>query len=546
MTDNETPSWRAGSPAAAEGRAAVEAVVSHVFQQHPSLARQAGWHTADGCVPSSTARPGTELDRLHDMVAGSLRTLSVTDDRAAGDDAAVPADPELRADLSAALHMVETEQFQMTALGQLHLTPPEVLAETDLSLYLSAYAPEPERIAALEAHLAALPGFIAEATRTLPARLPAGDRLRSLEGAKAQAGHLTTVTGRLFPGQSAAARARRDLAAAAAAACEAYGRAIAGTRPAAQLYGPDRLAEFLRIVEGIERPARELLDQARAEVATAQAGLDTLARQLGAADRREAVALLAEQVGLDAEETFAGIIQRVREFWTRVDVVSTDTVTPLEIGHAEGPSSAATVEFRVSAPLEPVRPPHLLLLPEPPTEPGAPPSALRRQFLNDAMLEVLAVHEAYPGHYVHAEAAARGGSVIRTCFPWIDALSEGWAHYAEELAVEHGLAEGRPLLRVAQLRSALESAARMVAFLSMHLKQASFAAAVSEAVDSCGWSEERAAREILAVTSNPQGAMYTMGKLTIRDLRDDLGVKSVPELKQLHDQLLRCGTAPLS
>jgi hypothetical protein len=527
----------AGSRAAVEAKAVVQAVVTHIFRQYPNLGRRAGWHAVDGYLPSLEPRPAAELDRLCAAVLGCLRTFP-------GDGSA---DPELRADLGAASHMVRAEQFQRDALGQTYLTPPEVLAETDLSPYLRAYAPEPERIAALEAHLAALPGFLAEAARTLPARLPAGDRLRSLELAQAQAGrHLITVTGRLSPGRSAAAQARRDLAAGAAAACQEYGRAVAGTRPAAQLYGPDRLAGFLRVVEGIERPARELLDQARAEVVATQIGLDTLAGQLGAVDRREAVALLAEQVSPDLSETFAEILQRVRDFWARVDLVSTDTVASLVIDHADGPSSAVTVEFSVSAPLEPIRPPHVLFLPEPPAEPGAPPSALRRQFLNDAMLEIVAVHEAYPGHYVHAEAAARGGSVIRTCVPWLDGLTEGWAHYAEELAVEHGLADGRPLLHVAQLRSALESAARLVAFLTMHLRQASFAAAVHEAVDSCGWSEERAAREILAVTSNPAGAMYALGKLIIRDWRDSAGSTSAPDLKRFHDQLLRCGTAPLS
>jgi hypothetical protein len=530
----------AASPAVAEGGAAVEAVVTHFFRQYPNFGRRAGWHAADGFLPSPGPRPAAELDRLRAVVAGSLRTLPGPDELAA------TYVKELRADLGAALHMVQAEQFQLNALGQTYFTPPEILAETDLSPYLRAYAPEPERIAALEAHLAALQGFLAEAARTLPARLPAGERLRSLELAQAQAGHITTVTGRLSPGKSAAAQARRDLAAGAAAACEEYGRAVAGTKPAAQLYGPDRLAEFLRVVEGIEQPARELLDRARAEVAAAQTGLDALAGQLGVADRREAVALLAEQVGADPEATFAAILQRVRDFWVRADLVSMDTATPLEVDHADGPSSVATVEFQVSAPLEPVRPPHVLFLPEPPAEPGAPPSALRRQFLNDAMLEILAVHEAYPGHYVHAEAAARGGSVIRTCFPCLGGLTEGWAHYAEELAVEHGLAEGRPLVKIAQLRSALESAARLVAFLSMHLKQTGFAAAVGEAVNSCGWSEERAAREVLAVTSQSLGAMYALGKLVIRDWRDSAGIKARPDLKQFHDHLLRCGTAPLS
>jgi hypothetical protein len=533
---------RAGSQAAAGSRAAVEAVVEHFFRNCPSLGRRAGWHAADGCLPSP-ARPAAELDRLRAMVADGLRTMIAPDERIAGAGTAGQVDPELRADLGAAMHMVQAQQFQLTALGRTYLTPLEVLNETDLSPYLRAYAPEPERAAALEAHLAALPGFLAEAARTLPTRLSAHDRLSGIEQARAQARHLITVAGRLSP---ASAQTRRELAAAAAAACEEYGRAVVGTKPTAQLYGPDRLAEYLLVVEGIERSAGELLDQARAEVAAAQAGLDELAGPLGAADRRQVVALLAEQVSPDAATTFSAIMRRVRDFWARVDLVSVDTVIPLEVDRADGPSSAATVEFRTSAPLEPVRLPHVLVLPELSAEPGAPPSPLQRQFLNDHMLELLAVHEAYPGHYVHAEAAAQGGSVIRTCFPWLAGLTEGWAHYAEELAVERGLADERPLLRVAQLRSALESAMRLVAFLSLHLERSTFAAAVSEAATSCGWSAERAALEVLAVTSQPGLAMYTLGKITIREWRDNPDRTARSDLKQFHDHLLRCGTAPLS
>lgn len=518
------------------GRAAVEAVVEHFFRNYPSHGRRAGWHAADGCLPS-LARPVAELDRLHALVASGLRTLAASGERA---------DPELRADLGAALHMVQSEQFELTAFGRTYRTPLEVLAETDLSSYLLAYAPEEERTAAMEVHLAALPGFFAGAARVLPDRLPAGDRLSSQEQAQAQTHRLTVLASQPSPGSSAAARTQRELAEAAAAACDEYGRAIAGTKPSAQLFGPDRLAEYLRVLEGIERPAGELLDQARAEVAAAQAGLDALAGPLDVADRRQVVALLAEQVSPDAAAAFTAIIRRVRDFWARVDLVSMDTVIPLEIDFADGLGSAATVEFRKSAPLAPVRLPNVLFLPEPPTAPGAPPSPLHRQFLNDSMLELLAVHEAYPGHYVHSEAAARGGSAIRTCFPWLAGLTEGWAHYAEELAVERGLADGRPLLRVAQLRSALESAARLVAFLAVHLKRTTFAAAVSEAATSCDWSAARAAREVLAVTSQPSIAMYALGKITIREWRDSPDRTAGPGLKQFHDYLLRCGTAPLS
>lgn len=70
------------------------------------------------------------------------------------------------------------------------------------------------------------------------------------------------------------------------------------------------------------------------------------------------------------------------------------------------------------------------------------------------------------------------------------------------------------------------------------------AVAVDRAMVLCGWSAERAAREVLVVTSNAVGAMYTLGRLRIRDWRDT--VRTTSGRKDFHDRLLACGGAPLS
>jgi uncharacterized protein (DUF885 family) len=163
------------------------------------------------------------------------------------------------------------------------------------------------------------------------------------------------------------------------------------------------------------------------------------------------------------------------------------------------------------------------------------------------MLEVIAVHEASPGHYVHTEASFRGPSVIRTCIPCSAGFPEGWAHYAEELAVEHGLAHERPLVEVAQLKSALEAATRLLIFLSVHMGRWNFAEAVGRATVICDWSPERAAREVLVAVSDAEMAMYTLGKLRIRQWRRTAaGGTTRRELKRFHDRILQCGYAPLA
>jgi hypothetical protein len=234
----------------------------------------------------------------------------------------------------------------------------------------------------------------------------------------------------------------------------------------------------------------------------------------------------------------------VKGFWIRQDVMPMYVVNGLEIVPARV-AGEAFVEFVLAGPLAPVRQPHVLHVPEPPDSAGTAAAGVRREYLNDPMLEVIAVHEAFPGHYVHVEASLLGPSVMRTCIPSFPAFTEGWAHYVEELAIERGLSDGRPLVRVAQLKAALEAAMRLLVYLSVHMRRWTFTAAAEQAAALCDWSPERAAREVLVVTADPAGAMYTLGKLHIRRWRRAVGTTDA-ELRHFHDRLLRCGAAPLS
>lgn len=516
----------------------VAAIVTRLFEEYPDAARRSGRHELDGRLPDPRVRPAGEL-RL--LATEASRLLTALPDEA---------DPELRADLDAAARIASGEIFRATELDQPGLTPLEVLGETDLSPYLRPYAPLDQRLAAADAHLALLPSFLADAISALPADLPAGERLLAMEQAHAQAINIGNIVRELSRAEQAyggAGTERHAVAGqAASAGCARFARAVAATKPSPALLGPARLSEFLRITEGIDDDPNDLLEEASAEIARVLSALNSAARSIGAAGRQEAWGLMADQV-TDVPITghVTSVIERLRDFWERQDVVSVDTVLPLEVHSATGLGTAIAVEFSPSPPLEPVRQPHVLYIPEPPATTGAR-DRTRRQYLNDPMVEVIAVHEAYAGHYLHAEATAHGPSVVRACFPWLSGYTEGWAHYAEELAIEHGLADGRPLVKIAQLKSALEAAVRLVSYLSVHLRRSTFMEASALAARTCDWSAERAAREVLIVAADPGPAMYTLAKLRIREWRAAAGLTTRPSLKAFHDRLLRCGHAPLA
>ncbi|WP_133912186.1 DUF885 family protein [Streptomyces sp. NBC_00582] len=510
----------------------VSAVVEYVFRRYPQVARRAGRHDLDGRLPDVVPDSPSEVDGLLTAVRAPLDALPED------------ADPELRADLGTALRVLTDERFRIVGLGRPHRGPDLWLAETDVHSYLrGAYAPLDERVAALTRHLAQVPDFLAAAAGTLGRSLPAGERISGVENARARAVSVPRLVDRLLARRpDLADGSLRELAGSAGAAFAGFADAVAATAPARAVYGPDRLAAHLEAAEGVDTPVEELLAETEAEVRHLVARLDTLAARLGVRGRQETYDLMSACLPAGSVVTaLSDVIERQREFWAGQDVVTLTSRHGLDIRPARDASTSAAVVFDHAGALEAVPQPHVLHVPEP----GDP--ALLRDYLNEPMLEMIAVHEVVLGHYLHHEATPEHAGVIRRCVPWFPGTTEGWAHYTEELAIERGLAEGRPLVEVAALRHALEAATRLLVFLSVHSGRSGFGAAAAEAATLCAWSPERAGREVLAVAAHPAGAMYTLGKLHIRRWRESAGATaSAAGLKAFHDRLLRCGGAPLS
>jgi len=84
-------------------------------------------------------------------------------------------------------------------------------------------------------------------------------------------------------------------------------------------------------------------------------------------------------------------------------------------------------------------------------------------------LENLAIHEAYPGHFVQTEHQNQVESPIRKTF-WWGLFGEGWAHYCEQMAVEEGFGADAPEVHVVQLQEALTRLCRFVNGLRIHTR----------------------------------------------------------------------------
>jgi uncharacterized protein (DUF885 family) len=165
-------------------------------------------------------------------------------------------------------------------------------------------------------------------------------------------------------------------------------------------------------------------------------------------------------------------------------------------------------------------------------------------------LPTLTYHESIPGHHLQITLANEMPDLplIRKT-TWFSSYGEGWALYAEQLAVEMGMYDDDPLGRVGQLQAALFRAVRLVVDTGLHAMDWSRERAIAYFVDALGENESVAVTEIERYCVWPgQACSYMVGKLTWLRLRDEakrkLGAKF--DLRAFHDAGLLSGSVPLS
>jgi uncharacterized protein (DUF885 family) len=163
-------------------------------------------------------------------------------------------------------------------------------------------------------------------------------------------------------------------------------------------------------------------------------------------------------------------------------------------------------------------------------------------------LQVVSVHEVYPGHFVHHLHNRYGRSLplvnrVATSY----AFTEGWAHYTEQMMAEGDYAIGRPTLRLTQLLEALVRNCRYLCSIWMHTQDMPVDDATRFFMDHAYMGELPARREAMRGTFDPGYLNYTLGKLMILKLRSDYRreMGTAYSLKAFHDKLLSYGAPPL-
>ncbi|MHA2248361.1 MAG: DUF885 domain-containing protein [Candidatus Hodarchaeales archaeon] len=170
-------------------------------------------------------------------------------------------------------------------------------------------------------------------------------------------------------------------------------------------------------------------------------------------------------------------------------------------------------------------------------------------FFNKSFLEMVTVHEAWPGHYLQLLYNKQSKSDISKLFARSVSMIEGWAHYCEEMVLEQGYEPfDRIKLEIGQLIGALVRNCRYIAAIKMHCKGMSIDKAKKLFLEKAFMTERNAEIEARRGTINPMYLNYTLGKLLLKKLREDYANQLGDNfsLREFHDKLLSYGSPPIT
>jgi uncharacterized protein (DUF885 family) len=163
------------------------------------------------------------------------------------------------------------------------------------------------------------------------------------------------------------------------------------------------------------------------------------------------------------------------------------------------------------------------------------------------MLQILTIHEAYPGHYVQLAYSNRYPSLIRRVL-YSGVFAEGWAVYTEQMMLDQGYGKGDLVLRLYQLKWYLRSVANAILDHRMHCTGMSDAEALAFLTGRAFQSEGEAVGKIVrSKQSSCQLSTYFVGRTAFFRLRQRVQREQGGRfnLGRFHEAVLAHGTLPV-
>jgi len=163
-------------------------------------------------------------------------------------------------------------------------------------------------------------------------------------------------------------------------------------------------------------------------------------------------------------------------------------------------------------------------------------------------LPTLTYHESIPGHHLQLSLQQQAGLPLIRKVSFYGAYIEGWALYAEQLAVEMGEYADDPLGHIGQMHDAMFRAVRLVVDSGIHGQQWSREQAIKYYTETLGNPQSSAVSEVERYCVWPgQACSYMLGKLKFLAERERAqrmrGARY--DIRRFHDAMLLEGAMPL-
>lgn len=184
--------------------------------------------------------------------------------------------------------------------------------------------------------------------------------------------------------------------------------------------------------------------------------------------------------------------------------------------------------------------------PPPKDWPAARQEAFFREY-NRHMLQILTIHEAYPGHYVQLEYGNRHPSLIRKVL-YSGVFAEGWAVYTEQMMLDQGYGDGDLALRLHQLKFYIRAVLNAILDHKMHCANMTDEEALKLLIDRGFQTEGEAVGKVQrAKQSSCQLSTYFVGRTAFYRLRQKVQREqgAAFDLSKYHEAVLGHGTLPV-
>ncbi len=330
--------------------------------------------------------------------------------------------------------------------------------------------------------------------------------------------------------------------------------------------GREKFSRKLELVLDVGWDAQRVLAEAELEFERVQRDMYVVARQLWSryfptqplpvddpVGRRSTIAQVIDAVGqehgrpetliVDARATVSSIQDFIRER-DILRLPELDRCQVIEMPEFRRGNSLAYLD--AALPLDPNGLSYYAVSP-PPAIWGADQVRSFLEEYNRHMLQILTIHEAYPGHYVQLEYSNRSPSVIRKVLQ-SGVFVEGWAVYTEQMMLDQGYGDGDLALRLNQLKFYLRAVANAILDNKMHCTQMSDDEALKFLVNEAYQSEGEARLKIVrAKQSSVQLSTYFVGRMAHYRLRQEIQgeLGDSFELGRFHEAVLDHGSVPV-